>query len=104
VGEQDLTAHVDTSALERAAQAVGLEVLGSTTLAEALVGLGAGEVLNKLGRRPDADAGRYRTARGALGRLLDPAAMGRFRVLVLGRGVAAGPPLRALTFRLSADG
>lgn len=103
VGEQDLTAHVDTSGLERAARAAGLEVLGRTTLMEALAGLDAGGVLNELGRRPDADARRYRTARSALVRLLDPAAMGRFQVLVLARDVAPGPPLRTLAFRLSTN-
>ena len=47
-------------------------------------------------------AERYRTARGALLRLLDPAAMGRFAVLGFGRGMAAEPPLRGFDFRLCA--
>ncbi|MGZ3585889.1 MAG: class I SAM-dependent methyltransferase [Candidatus Limnocylindrales bacterium] len=100
VGEQDITAHVDTSALERAAAAAGLERLGRTTLAEALAGLEAGELLVELGRRTATSAARYRNARNALMRLLDPAGMGRFQVLVLGRAVAPGPPLRALTYHL----
>jgi len=103
VGEQDLTAHVDTSALERVARATGLEVLGRTSQAEAMAGLDAGEALVELGRRRDTDAARYRAARGALLRLLDPAAMGGFQVLVLGRHVPLEPPLRALAYRLPRD-
>ena len=40
VGRQDLTAHVDVTAVERAAHAAGLTTIGITTQAEALVGLG----------------------------------------------------------------
>jgi len=32
-------------------------------------------------------------------RLLDPGAMGRFRVMAFGRGWPAGPPLAGLAFR-----
>ena len=40
VGRQDLTAHVDVTAVEQAATAAGLEHLATTTQAEFLVGLG----------------------------------------------------------------
>ena len=40
VGRQDLTAHVDVTAVERAAHAAGLTTIGITTQAEALMGLG----------------------------------------------------------------
>ncbi len=100
VGEQDLTAHVDATALERTAVDAGLLVLGRTTQAEFLAGLEAAERLAELGARPGLAAERYRTARGALLRLLDPAAMGRFMVLLLGCQVALEPPLRGLAFRL----
>ncbi len=91
---------MDTTAIARAAQAAGLEVLGQTTLAEFLVGLDAGELLVQLGSDPATTADRYRTARGALMRWLDPGAMGRFAVLGFGRGIAAEPPLRGFDFRL----
>ena len=39
-------------------------------------------------------------ARSALMRLLDPSAMGRFRVMAFGRGWPDGPPLTGLGFRL----
>jgi SAM-dependent MidA family methyltransferase len=101
VGLQDLTAHVDTTAITNAALAMGLTAMGRTTLAEFLAGLDAGELLVRLGSDPATTAERYRTARGALLRLLDPGAMGRFAVLGYGRGMAAEPALRGFDFRLS---
>lgn len=103
VGLQDLTAHVDTTALRGAALAAGLAPLGHTTLAEFMAGLDAGELLVRLGSDPTTTAERYRTARGALLRLLDPGAMGRFTVLAYGRGMAPEPPLRGFDFHLSRD-
>jgi SAM-dependent MidA family methyltransferase len=100
VGEQDLTAHVDWTSLELAASDVGLDVLGRTTQAEALSGLGLGARLVELQSRPGLTADAYAAARAAAVRLIDPRAMGGFGVLVLGRGIAAGPPLRSLAFRL----
>jgi SAM-dependent MidA family methyltransferase len=44
-GEQDLTAHVDFTALDRAAQAAGLDALGRVDQAKFLLGLGAVERL-----------------------------------------------------------
>ena len=101
VGRQDLTAHVDTTAITNAAHAAGLTAMGNTTLAEFLAGLDAGELLVRLGSDPATTAERYRTARGALLRLLDPGAMGRFAVLGFGRGMAAEPPLRGFDYRLA---
>ena len=46
-GEQDITAHVDFSALARAAHAGGLELLGYTTQAQFLVNCGITEVLGQ---------------------------------------------------------
>ena len=41
----------------------------------------------------------YLAVRSALIRLLDPAAMGRFRVMAFGRGWPDGPPLAGLAYR-----
>lgn len=100
VGRQDLTAHVDWTALELAAADGGLEVLGRTTQAEALSGLGLGDRLVELQAQPGMTAGAYALARASVMRLLDPRAMGGFGVLLLGRGMATEPPLRSLAFRL----
>ena len=102
VGEQDMTAHVDWTTLERVALEAGLDVVGRTTQAEFLTGLGLGDLLVELQSRPGQTHAEYAAARAAVVRLLDPAALGRFGVLVLGRGVSAGQSLRGLAFRLPA--
>jgi SAM-dependent MidA family methyltransferase len=100
VGRQDLTAHVDVTAVERAAQAAGLTTLGITTQAEALMSLGIQERLQAIQADPATTFDGYALVRSALMRLLDPAAMGRFRVMAFGRDWPAERDLRLLTFRL----
>ena len=85
IGRQDLTAHVDVTAVERAAAAAGLDGLGTTTQAAFLADLGAGELLVAEQTAPGATLQRYLEARSALVRMIDPGAMGRFRVLAFGR-------------------
>jgi SAM-dependent MidA family methyltransferase len=96
VGRQDLTAHVDVTAVERAAVGAGLTHVATTTQSQFLAGLGAGELLVELQTGPDASLQRYLEARAALVRMIDPAAMGRFRVMAFGRGLTAGVALRGL--------
>jgi SAM-dependent MidA family methyltransferase len=96
VGRQDLTAHVDTTAVEGAAERAGLGHLATTTQARFLAGLGAGELLVSLQTGPDASLQRYLDARAALVRMIDPAAMGKFRVLAFGRGLPADARFRGL--------
>ncbi len=100
VGRQDLTAHVDVTAVERAARAVGLDHLGTTTQAEFLVGLGMEALLREAQADPAAGLEDLLALRAAVARLLDPAVTGRFAVMAFGRNVPAGPPLRGLSFRL----
>ena len=100
VGRQDLTAHIDVTAVERAAAAAGLDHLGTTTQAEFLTGLGIGELLVALQTAPDTTMESYLAARSAVMRMIDPAAMGRFRVMLFGRSVTLEPPLAGLAFRL----
>jgi SAM-dependent MidA family methyltransferase len=100
VGRQDLTAHVDLTALERAAAAAGLTHLGTTSQAEFLAGLGAGDLLVELQGDAATTVPSYLEARSAVARMLDPAVAGRFAVVALGREVPAEPPLRGLAFRL----
>ena len=102
VGRQDLTAHVDVTAVERAAAAAGLTHLGTTTQAEFLVGLGTEDLLRAIQEDPSTTLEGYVAVRSALFRLLDPSAMGRFRVMAFGRDWPAdGPPLRGLGYRLT---
>jgi SAM-dependent MidA family methyltransferase len=102
IGRQDLTAHVDLTGLERGAREAGLEVVGRTTQAELLTGLGLGDLLVRLGRTPDSDPGAYVAARAAVVRLIDPRATGRFAVLAFGRDVPR-EPLRGFAFKVTRD-
>ena len=54
---------------------------------EALIALGIGEQLDAARARAAADLAAYATARAASETLLDPAGLGRVRVVVMGRGV-----------------
>ncbi len=94
IGRQDLTAHVDISELERTADTLGLDRLGSTTQGSLLAELGLGELLSDLGRDPATSAETYLAARASVVRMLDPRHLGGFRVLAFGRGIAVEPPLR----------
>ena len=84
-GLQDITAHVDFSALARAAREGGLDVLGYATHAQFLVNCGITDVLAK--ENAD-DPARYLPAAAAAQKLLAPSEMGElFKVLAVGRGV-----------------
>jgi SAM-dependent MidA family methyltransferase len=89
IGRQDLTAHVDLTALERAAIAAGLTSIGRTTQAHFLDALDAGSLLVGLQGDPAIDLGRYLEARAALIRMLDPRVTGAFAVLAFGRDLSA---------------
>ncbi len=87
IGRQDITAHVDLTAVERAADAAGLTQLGATTQGPFLAGLGIGDLLVAEQTAPGHSLQGYLEARSALVRMIDPAAMGGFRVLAFGRGM-----------------
>jgi SAM-dependent MidA family methyltransferase len=86
-GDRDITAHVDVTALERAAAASGLEVLGRTSQAAFLLACGLEEVFGGLRADPSLTPERYLTLRSAVRRLLDPRLLGGFFVLALGRAL-----------------
>lgn len=100
IGRQDLTAHVDVTAVLRAAEAAGLVHLGTTTQAEYLVGLGTEELLQAIQSDPSTSLQAYLEVRSALVRLLDPSAMGRFRVMGFGRGWPADAAPIGFDYRL----
>jgi SAM-dependent MidA family methyltransferase len=100
IGRQDLTAHVDFTAVERAAAAHGWRTLGLTTQAEFLVGSGLAELLAARRSEPTLSAQDYLALRASVGRLLDPLALGGFRVLVVGRDVPADARLAGLGYRV----
>ncbi len=83
-GEQDITAHVDFSALAAAAREAGLEVLGYATQAQFLVNCGITEVLAQANLE---NALHYAPIAAEAQQLLSPAEMGElFKVLAVGRG------------------
>ena len=84
-GLQDITAHVDFSALARSAGAAGLEVLGFAGQAQFLVNCGITDLIADVDA---SDVRRYAPLAAAANRLLSPAEMGElFKVLAVGRGV-----------------
>jgi SAM-dependent MidA family methyltransferase len=98
IGQQDITAHVDFGALMRRATRHGLTVAGLTTQGAFLAGLGLDEVLLDLqARLPVID---YVTQRQRIADLIRPDRLGRFKVLILTRGLPAALPLAGLRPRL----
>ncbi|MCG6876992.1 MAG: SAM-dependent methyltransferase [Betaproteobacteria bacterium] len=84
-GLQDITAHVDFSAIAEAAVDEGLEVLGYTSQERFLVNCGITELML---RTPPEEAARYLPQAAAANKLLSPAEMGElFKAIALGRGV-----------------
>jgi SAM-dependent MidA family methyltransferase len=84
-GLQDITAHVDFTALADAAHEAGLEVLGYTTQGQFLVNCGITEVLGQVNAE---NALHYAPLAAEANRLLSPSEMGElFKVLAVGRGV-----------------
>jgi SAM-dependent MidA family methyltransferase len=96
-GETDLTVHVDFTALRRAGERAGADFLRLTTQGAFLSGLGLGNRLVSLQSDPDTHVADYLTAQTVVLRLIDPGGLGRFRVLVMAKGVPSGPPLSGLT-------
>jgi len=86
-GLADLTAHVDFSAMARAAVASGLTVAGFATQARFLVNCG---VLDVLARCGDPKSAAYLHAASAVQKLTSPAEMGELiKVLALTHGIDA---------------
>ncbi len=83
-GLQDITSHVDFSAVARVARECGLDLLGYTTQAQFLVNCGITRVMQ---RTPAEDAARFLPLANQANRLMSPAEMGElFKVIALGRG------------------
>ena len=84
-GLQDITAHVDFTAIVEAGFEAGLDFLGYTTQATFLLNCGLTEVL---ARTPIEDVMRYVPQAQAAQKLISPAEMGElFKVIALGKGI-----------------
>jgi len=86
-GLQDITSHVDFSAVAAAASSGGLEVCGYTSQAQFLVNCGITEVM---ARTPAEDGAAFLPLANQANRLMSPAEMGElFKAIALGRGFSA---------------
>ena len=86
-GLQDITSHVDFSAIASAAREGGLELAGYTSQAQFLVNCGITEVMS---RTPAEDGARFLPLANQANRLMSPTEMGElFKVIALGRGFSA---------------
>ena len=99
-GERDVTASVDWDVVEVEARARGFDVLGRRSQRETLLALGLGSSLATL-RSAELSAAREQDTWQSLrmrdrwsraSALVDPAGLGGFEVLVLGRGMPPGVP------------
>jgi SAM-dependent MidA family methyltransferase len=88
LGRQDITSHVDFTTLRRAGEESGLRTLGLVSQSEFLTNLGVMEALAPPGEG-ETDLEEYYARRRAVSELIDPAALGRIRVLVQSKGVTA---------------
>ncbi len=98
-GLQDITSHVDFSAIAQAGEAAGLQVLGYTSQAQFLLGCG---ITDLIARHDARDAAKYLPIVNAVQRLMSPAEMGElFKVIALGSKFEnALPGFRARSLRL----
>ncbi len=88
-GLQDITAHVDFSAVATAGVDTGLDFLGYTSQAHFLINCGITDLLAQV---PAEDAAAYLPLARQAQKLLSPAEMGElFKAVMLGRGVAEPP-------------
>ncbi len=85
-GLQDITAHVDFTAVAESAHAAGADLLGYATQAQLLLNCGLTEVMS---RTPAEDAKRYLPLAAAANKFTSPSEMGElYKAIAFGRGVA----------------
>ena len=101
IGQQDITAHVDFTALEKQGEGCGLQKIGFTPQGLFLMGLGLGDRIAALSqpdvKQPLQDILRRREALHAL---INPMGVGNFGVLVQAKGLSQAvlrSPLKGLS-------
>lgn len=101
-GQQDITAHVDFTALERQGDRCGLKTLGFTQQGLFLMALGLGDRLTAISQIDAKNAQDIQNAilrRDALHQLVNPMGLGNFGVLIQSKGLTEaenGRPLLGL--------
>jgi SAM-dependent MidA family methyltransferase len=90
IGRQDITAHVNFTALEQYGELVGLETLGFTQQGLFLMALGLGDRIADLSTpNPDIPVQDILRRRESLHALINPMGLGNFGVLLQAKGLHA---------------
>jgi SAM-dependent MidA family methyltransferase len=90
IGRQDITAHVDFTALERQGEPLGLQNLGLTQQGLFLMGLGLGDRIAALSHdSSDLLLAAILRRRESLHALMNPMGLGNFLVFLQGKGLSA---------------
>ncbi len=102
LGQQDITAHVDFTALAQYGETFGLTHLGTQPQELFLMALGLGDRLNALSQIQETDGATLRYVlqrRESLHQLINPLGVGKFTVLIQGKGLtqASQRQLRGFT-------
>lgn len=100
IGRQDITAHVDFTALERWGDVCGLYKIGFTQQGLFLMALGLGERIAAISSA-SGDLNQLLQRRDALHQLIDPQGLGGFGVLLQYKGLTSGElstPLKGLSY------
>lgn len=99
VGQQDITAHVDFTTLQKYGEQSGLHTVGFTKQGLFLMSLGLGDRIAALSQATVSDLDRMNTVlrrRDALQTLINPMGLGNFGVLIQSKGVNENEPLIGL--------
>ncbi|OWY68247.1 hypothetical protein B7486_27240 [cyanobacterium TDX16] len=87
IGQQDITAHVDFTALQRWGDRCDLQTIGFTQQGLFLMALGLGDRIAALSQTTSQSLQQVLWRRDALHQLLDPMGLGGFGVLIQSRGL-----------------
>jgi SAM-dependent MidA family methyltransferase len=87
IGKQDMTSHVDFTTLMCEDEAHGLATSGFTTQSRFLAALGIGAGVDSVDKKSPNALEEYYSRRKAVQELIDPADLGRIRVLAQSRGI-----------------
>lgn len=91
IGHQDITAHVDFTALEKQGNLSGLEVIGTTQQALFLMALGLGDRIANITQSSNTSLSETLRRREALHSLINPMGLGNFMVLIQGKNSTSTP-------------
>jgi len=100
IGQQDITAHVDFTALQAWGELCGLTTVGSTQQGLFLMALGLGNRIAALSTSPQQSLEKLLQRRDSLHQLIDPMGLGGFNVLVQSKDAIADTQLKGLSLPL----